>query len=167
MSMTELDHPHLPTDHGFQKGPPRFGGRKKGSRNRFGSDLREAVVAGIAEVGFIEKAEDGPPDFSWFRRDTDREVEGGAILRSQGDQRNSRLIRLVPKEAMGRRRRRAIPALVAGGRAAGTSLAVTFVRLLLLGSLLPGSSSATAQLFCLGSAWFFRCRYSAVAYAVY
>jgi hypothetical protein len=59
MSMTELDHPHLPTNHGFQKGHPRYGGRRKGSRNRFGGDLREAVVAGIAATGYIEKAEDG------------------------------------------------------------------------------------------------------------
>jgi hypothetical protein len=44
---------------GFQKGHPRFGGRRKGSRNKFGGDLREAVVAGIAATGFIEKAEDG------------------------------------------------------------------------------------------------------------
>jgi hypothetical protein len=38
----------------FQKGHPRYGGRKKGSRNRFGGDLREAVVAGIQAVGFME-----------------------------------------------------------------------------------------------------------------
>jgi hypothetical protein len=44
---------------GFQKGHPRYGGRRKGSRNRFGGDLREAVVAGIAATGYIEKAEDG------------------------------------------------------------------------------------------------------------
>jgi hypothetical protein len=37
--------------HLFQKGHPRYGGRKKGSRNRFGGDLREAVVAGIQAVG--------------------------------------------------------------------------------------------------------------------
>jgi hypothetical protein len=29
---------------GFQKGHPRYGGRQKGSRNKFGGDLREAVV---------------------------------------------------------------------------------------------------------------------------
>jgi hypothetical protein len=39
----------------FQKGHPRYGGRQKGSKNRFGGDLREAVVAGIQAVGFIEK----------------------------------------------------------------------------------------------------------------
>ena len=33
----------------------RYGGRQKGSRNRFGGDLREAVVAGIQATGFIEK----------------------------------------------------------------------------------------------------------------
>ena len=55
MSMTELDHPHLPTDHGFQKGHPRYGGRRKGSRNKFGDDLREEVVAAIQEpLGLIE-----------------------------------------------------------------------------------------------------------------
>jgi hypothetical protein len=40
---------------GFQKGHPRYGGRKKNSRNKFGGDLREAVVAGIQATGFIEK----------------------------------------------------------------------------------------------------------------
>jgi hypothetical protein len=59
MSMTELDHPHLPTSHGFQKGHPRYGGRKKGSRNRFGGDLREQVVAAIEETGFIQKNDKG------------------------------------------------------------------------------------------------------------
>jgi hypothetical protein len=50
------DKPHL-----FQKGHPRYGGRKKGSRNRFGGDLREAIVAGIAATGFIEKDDQGNP----------------------------------------------------------------------------------------------------------
>jgi hypothetical protein len=59
MSMTELDHPHLPTSHGFQKGHPRYGGRRKGSRNRFGGDLREQVVAAIQATGFIEKDDKG------------------------------------------------------------------------------------------------------------
>jgi hypothetical protein len=58
-------HPHLPANQGgttgFQKGHPRYGGRPKGARNRFGGDLREAVVAGIAAVGFTEKEEDGRP----------------------------------------------------------------------------------------------------------
>jgi hypothetical protein len=40
---------------GFQKGHPRYGGRRKGSRNRFGGDLREEVVAAIQETGFIIK----------------------------------------------------------------------------------------------------------------
>jgi hypothetical protein len=44
-----------------QKGHPRYGGRPKGTRNRFCGDLREAVVAGIAAVGFTEKDEDGKP----------------------------------------------------------------------------------------------------------
>src|SRR5580658_2269596 len=61
MAMTELDHPHLPTGHGFQKGHPRYGGRKKGSRNRFGGDLREQVVAAIQETGFVGKDDQGNP----------------------------------------------------------------------------------------------------------
>ena len=40
---------------GFQKGHPRYGGRQKASRNKFGGDLREAVVAGIQATRFIEK----------------------------------------------------------------------------------------------------------------
>jgi hypothetical protein len=40
--------------HTFPKGHPRYGGRPKGRKNRFGGDLREAVVAGIQAVGFIE-----------------------------------------------------------------------------------------------------------------
>jgi hypothetical protein len=63
MSMTELDHPHMPANQGnttgFQKGHPRYGGRRKGSRNRFGGDLREEVVAAIQETGFIIKDENG------------------------------------------------------------------------------------------------------------
>jgi hypothetical protein len=43
----------------FQKGPPRYGGRRKGSRNRFGGDLREEVVAAIQETGFIVKDDKG------------------------------------------------------------------------------------------------------------
>jgi hypothetical protein len=56
----QLRHPN--TDHpspGFQKGHPRYGGRRKGSRNRFGGDLREAIVAAIQATGFIEKDENG------------------------------------------------------------------------------------------------------------
>jgi hypothetical protein len=45
----------------FQKGHAKMGGRQKGSRNRFGGDLREAVVAGIQAVGFIEKDKKGRP----------------------------------------------------------------------------------------------------------
>lgn len=40
--------------------PPKPLGQK-GARNRFGGDLREAVVAGIQAVGFMEKGEDGEP----------------------------------------------------------------------------------------------------------
>ena len=43
----------------FEKGHAKMGGRKKGSRNRFGGDLREAVVAGIQVVGFIERGKRG------------------------------------------------------------------------------------------------------------
>jgi hypothetical protein len=43
----------------FQKGHPRYGGRRKGSRNRFGGDLREAIVAAINATGFIEKDDKG------------------------------------------------------------------------------------------------------------
>jgi hypothetical protein len=46
----------------FQKGHPRYGGRKKGGVNRFGGDLREAVVAGIQAVGFMGKDKDGKPE---------------------------------------------------------------------------------------------------------
>jgi hypothetical protein len=53
---TPIMPPHQGSETGFQKGHPRYGGRRKGSRNRFGGDLREAVVAGIAATGYIEKA---------------------------------------------------------------------------------------------------------------
>jgi hypothetical protein len=43
----------------FQKGHPRYGGRPKGSRNKFGGDLREAIVAAINATGFIEKDDKG------------------------------------------------------------------------------------------------------------
>jgi hypothetical protein len=33
--------------------------RPKGGRNKFGGDLREAVVAGIQAVGFMEKDKKG------------------------------------------------------------------------------------------------------------
>ena len=50
------DKPYL-----FQKGHPRYGGRRKGSRNRFGGDLREEIVAAIQETGFIQKNDKGEP----------------------------------------------------------------------------------------------------------
>jgi hypothetical protein len=53
--------PNRGRETGFQKGHPRFGGRKKGSRNKFGGDLREAIVAGIAATGFVEKDDKGNP----------------------------------------------------------------------------------------------------------
>jgi hypothetical protein len=46
---------------GFQKGHPRYGGRRKGNKDRFNIDLREAIVAGIAATGFIEKDDQGNP----------------------------------------------------------------------------------------------------------
>jgi hypothetical protein len=46
---------------GGQKGHPRYGGRRKGTKDRFNIDLREAIVAGIAATGFIEKDEHGNP----------------------------------------------------------------------------------------------------------
>ena len=52
--------------HTFPKGHPRYGGRQKGSRNRFGGDLREAVVAGIQATGFIVK------DKKWHPKATGR-----------------------------------------------------------------------------------------------
>jgi hypothetical protein len=45
--------------HTFPKGHPRYGGRPKGRQNRFGGDLREAVVLGIQAVGFMEKDKKG------------------------------------------------------------------------------------------------------------
>jgi hypothetical protein len=62
MAIAEILPPALPGSpgpHGFQKGHAKYGGRKKSSPNRFGGDLREAVVAGIQAVGFMEKGEDG------------------------------------------------------------------------------------------------------------
>jgi hypothetical protein len=53
--LTEIQlHPSGDKQYLFQKGHPRYGGRKKGSRNKFGGDLREAIVAGIAATGFVE-----------------------------------------------------------------------------------------------------------------
>ena len=40
----------------FEKGHAKLGGRQKGSRNRFGGDLREAVVLGIQAVGHMKPA---------------------------------------------------------------------------------------------------------------
>jgi hypothetical protein len=64
MAIAEILSPTLPAEpgaHGFQKGHPRYGGRKKAVRNKFGCDLREAVVAGIAATGYIEHDEEGNP----------------------------------------------------------------------------------------------------------
>jgi hypothetical protein len=52
---------HENRPNGFQKGHPRYGGRRKGSRNRFGGDLRQEVVAAIQETGFIVKDDKGNP----------------------------------------------------------------------------------------------------------
>jgi hypothetical protein len=54
IQLQQPDRPHL-----FQKGHPRYGGRKKGSKNRFGGDLRETIVAAIQATGFIEKDDEG------------------------------------------------------------------------------------------------------------
>jgi hypothetical protein len=62
MSIPEVYAPGLPQEgRGFQKGHPRYGGRRKGSRNRFGGDLRQEVVAAIQETGFIVKDDKGNP----------------------------------------------------------------------------------------------------------
>jgi hypothetical protein len=65
MSLVEIQHPNMPPhqgrESGFQKGHPRYGGRRKGSRNRFGGDLREEIVAAIQETGFIQKNDKGEP----------------------------------------------------------------------------------------------------------
>jgi hypothetical protein len=63
MSSIEVRAPGMPAHQGgitgFQKGHPRYGGRRKGSKNRFGGDLREEVVAAIQETGFIVKDDQG------------------------------------------------------------------------------------------------------------
>jgi hypothetical protein len=41
------------------EGHPKMGGRKKGTPNRIGGDLRAAVVAGIQAVGFMQKDKRG------------------------------------------------------------------------------------------------------------
>jgi hypothetical protein len=46
---------------GFQKGHPRYGGRRKGTRDRFSCDLREEIVAAIQETGFVGKDDQGNP----------------------------------------------------------------------------------------------------------
>jgi hypothetical protein len=56
---------HLPPrevpNNGFQTGHPRYGGRQKGTRNKVGGDLREAIVGGIQDVGFAGKDSEGKP----------------------------------------------------------------------------------------------------------
>src|SRR5580658_10436549 len=63
MSSIEVRAPGMPAHQGgttgFQKGHPRYGGRRKGSKNKFGGDLREAIVAAIQATGFIEKDDKG------------------------------------------------------------------------------------------------------------
>lgn len=44
----------------FPKGPPRYGGRPRGGRNRVGGDLRLAIVTALHETGFIEKKKGKP-----------------------------------------------------------------------------------------------------------
>jgi hypothetical protein len=54
---------HIPSGEaptkGFQPGHPRMGGRQKGTRNKFGGDLRLAIVAAIHETGYMEKTKKG------------------------------------------------------------------------------------------------------------
>jgi hypothetical protein len=50
------DKPHL-----FQKGHPRYGGRRKGSRNRFGGDLR----AGSARIRQADVQVKASNRFAW------------------------------------------------------------------------------------------------------
>ena len=60
----QLRNPNLddvPHSGRFQPGHPRYGGRRKGSRNKFGGDMREAIVAAIQATGFIEKDDKGNP----------------------------------------------------------------------------------------------------------
>jgi hypothetical protein len=48
----------------FQRGHPRYGGRKKGTRNRFGGDLREAIVAGLLRLDSLRRMYHPRADFS-------------------------------------------------------------------------------------------------------
>jgi hypothetical protein len=58
----QLQQPQAAGDghHTFPVGHPRYGGRPKGRQNRFGGDLREAVVLGIqAEMNRSRGSESG------------------------------------------------------------------------------------------------------------
>ena len=61
-AIAEIQH-HMPNRNqngsGFQKGHPKYGGRKPGSRNKLGRDIRQDIFDGIAEVGFAVKDDNG------------------------------------------------------------------------------------------------------------
>jgi hypothetical protein len=62
MSTAEVYAPGLPQEgRGFQKGHPRYGGRRKGSRNRFGGDLR----AGSARIRQADVQVKASNRFAW------------------------------------------------------------------------------------------------------
>jgi hypothetical protein len=64
-ALVEIHHPHMPPNQGnttgFQRGHPRYGGRQKGTRNKLGGDVRQEILDGISDVGFIGKDKDGNP----------------------------------------------------------------------------------------------------------
>jgi hypothetical protein len=57
--IARLHQPHQPASDKtnlFQKGHQKLGGRRAGTRNRFGGDLRMAIVAAIHETGYMKRA---------------------------------------------------------------------------------------------------------------
>jgi hypothetical protein len=46
---------------GFQPGHPKYGGKKKGTGNKVDNELRQAIVDGVSDVGFVEIGDDGKP----------------------------------------------------------------------------------------------------------
>jgi hypothetical protein len=59
----QLRNPNSAPTHsrGFQQGHPKVGGRRPGSKNKVGTDLRQTILDGIAEVGFAGVDENGKP----------------------------------------------------------------------------------------------------------
>jgi hypothetical protein len=59
---TEIRQPSMSRE-GFQVGHPRYGGRQKGTRNKVGGDLREAIVGGITTLALrlLMRRVDEPP----------------------------------------------------------------------------------------------------------